>query len=299
MTINACINILSSRTKCLPLSIKSLWDNWNHRYNYPIYVHYFDDIYDNPELREKIIEFTNSQIEFIQVPYETPKDIPNDQLFYNRKDLWYVRTGRFTINRKGYLHMCHFYNNLYKYPNTKFHLHDYMLSVDDESKFLKEVPYNFFEVMESRPEEAGVIKMTYPHIKKAHQGVVDSRVGMKDFVIDYVEKYDIETKSEFINTLLKERTEQYFHDNLIMGDSWIFKTSTFDTPEWRQWTEEMNKSGGIYRGRWGDTEMNVLFFLIHHGEMPYDFKTVDEGYHDQGGYRHIQGYAPSIKDVNK
>ena len=88
MTINACINILSSRTKCLPLSIKSLWDNWNHRYNYPIYVHYFDDIYDNPELREKIIEFTNSQIEFIQVPYETPKDIPNDQLFYNRKDLW-------------------------------------------------------------------------------------------------------------------------------------------------------------------------------------------------------------------
>ena len=44
---NACINILSSRNKCLPLCVKSLWDMWNKKYNYPVYVHYFDDIYDD------------------------------------------------------------------------------------------------------------------------------------------------------------------------------------------------------------------------------------------------------------
>ena len=48
MKLNGCINILSSRTKCLPLCIKSLWDNWNYKYNYPVYVHYFDDIYEDP-----------------------------------------------------------------------------------------------------------------------------------------------------------------------------------------------------------------------------------------------------------
>lgn len=299
MTYNACINILSSRTKCLPLCIKSLWDNWNYRYNYPVYVHYFDDIYDSPSLREKIRDFTNSDVRFIQVPYETPSSLKEEELFYNRTDLWYVRTGRFTKSRKGYLHMCHFYNNLHNYPNTNLHEYDWILSVDDESKFLKEVPYNFFEVVDNRPEQAGVIKMTYPWIKKPHQGVFDSRVGMKDFVVDYVNKYNIKTDSQFINDLMKNPTEEFFHNNLIMGDSWVFEMSVFKTPEWLQWSQELNSSNGIYKYRWGDTEMNVLFFLIHYGELPFDLKTVDDGYHDQGGYRHIQGYAPSIKDPNK
>lgn len=297
MSYNACINILSSRNNCLPLCLKSLWDNWNYRYNYPIYVHYFDDIYDSEKLRNGIREFSNCNVEFIRVPYETPKNLREEELFYNRKDLWYVNTGRFTINRKGYLHMCHFYNNLYKYPNTKLHQHDWFLNIDDEAKFLKEVPYNFFEVVDKRPEQAGVIKMTYPWVKKPHQGVFDSRVGMKDFVINYMEKYDIIPRTEFLENLMKERTEEYFHNNLIMGDSWVFKVSTFETESWKQWSTELNNSNGIYKYRWGDTEMNVLFFLIHFGELPYDFKTVDEGYHDQGGFRHIQGYAPSIKDV--
>ena len=299
MKYNACINILSSRTKCLPLCLRSLWDNWNYRYDYPVYVHYFDDIYDNPKIRQAISEFSKSKVEFIQVPYETPKNLKEEELFYNRTDLWYVNTGRFTKSRKGYLHMCHFYNNLYKYPNTKLHEYDWFFNIDDEAKFLKEVPYNFFEVVDKSPHQAGVIKMTYPWVKKAHQGVKDSRVGMKDFVIDYVEKYNIKTKSEFINELMKQRTEEYFHENLIMGDSWVFKVSTFETEEWKQWSKELNLSNGIYKYRWGDTEMNALFFMIHYGELPLDLKTVDEGYHDQGGYRHIQGYAPSIKDTEK
>ena len=45
--------------------------------------------------------------------------------------------------------------------------------------------------------------------------------------------------------------------------------------------------------------LNSLFFQIHHGYVVYDFKTVDEGYHDQGGLRHIQPLAPSVKDLNK
>ncbi len=295
---NACINILSSRTKCLPLCIKSLWDHWNYKYNYPVFVHYFDDIYDNKNLRQEIIDFTKSDVRFISVPYETPNHISEEELFYNRRDLWYVNSGQFSKKRKGYLHMCHFYNNLYGYPNTKFHEYDYILSVDDESLFLKEVPYDFFDVISQKDIIAGAIKLTDPKTKRLHQGWFDTRTGMLDFVKYYIKKYNIESKSDFIVNLSGEN-EEYFHKNLIVADSWVFKTQMFQTKEWKQWTSEVNANGGIYKGRWGDTDMNVLFMLIHYGYLPYNFKTVDEGYHDQGGLRYIQDYAPSIKDVNK
>ena len=34
-------------------------------------------------------------------------------------------------------------------------------------------------------------------------------------------------------------------------------------------------------------------------EEIYDFGLVDDGYHDQGKFRNLQDYAPSIKDINK
>ena len=116
---NGCVNILSSRTNCLPHCLKSFWEMYNHKHNYPVYVHYFDDIYDNENFRKEIREFSKCDIRFISVPYETPKHIPESELFYNQQHLWYVNTGRFGRHRKGYLHMTHFYNNIYKYPNTE------------------------------------------------------------------------------------------------------------------------------------------------------------------------------------
>lgn len=298
--INACINLLSARTKCLPECLKSLWDHWNYRYNYPVYVHYFDDIYDDPLLQKEILEYSNGAIEFRSIPYEIPADIPDQELFYNRKDLWYVNSGQFTAARKGFLHMNKFFNNLYGYPNTEFEKYDYMLSIDDEAIFLKEVPYDFFEVIKERPEPCGAIKVTYPHLRKPHQGNFDTRVGMIEFVLDHIKQNNLEPKCGFIKELCQPKSANdlfnFFHSNLTVADSWVFKTSMFTTPEWKQWSNAVNKSGGIYRYRWGDCELNYLFLLIYYGEGPYDFKTVDEGYHDQGGLRHIQNYAPSVKN---
>ena len=298
---NACINILSSRDRCLPLCVRSLWDNWNYRYDYPVYVHYFDDIYDDPKLRKDILAYTKSDVRFISIPYETPKWIPEDQLFYNRQDLWYVNTGRFGKHRKGYLHMTNFYNNTYGYPNIELHNYDYYLQVDDESHFLKEVPYNFFEVLDGRPELAGAIKVTHAKDKRPHQGNFDCRVGMWDHIKNYIEKYNITPGSKFIRDLLEDPdAETNFHEKST-ADSYIFKTELFRTPEWQQWNKALNESGGCYTGRWGDDELNYLFFLIHHDYPVYDFKTVDEGYHSQGGLKSIckQYYAPSIKEFDR
>ena len=79
------------------------------------------------------------------------KFIKEEELFYNRQDVWYART-QFPMSRKGYLHMCHFMCNFYGYPNTDYHLYDYSLHIDDESQFTEDVPYDFFERMEEMPE---------------------------------------------------------------------------------------------------------------------------------------------------
>ena len=100
----ACINILSSRERCIKPCVKSLWDHWNHKYDYPVYVYYFDDIYDSEDFRQEVRNETSQNVHFLSIPYETPKHVPDSELFYNRNDLWYSRT-QFPITRKGYLHM--------------------------------------------------------------------------------------------------------------------------------------------------------------------------------------------------
>ncbi len=298
MKHNGCVNILSSRHKCLPYCLKSLWDNWNHRYNYPVYVHYFDDIYDSQRYRELMWENVSENIHFRKVPYETPSFLKEEELFYNRRDLWYVRAS-FPPTRKGYLHMCHYYNNLYGYPNTEFEKYDYILSVDDESKFTKEVPYDFFEVLSNREELAGALKVTHAANKPPHQGNFDCRVGQWEHIKNYIQKYNIEPQSEFIKKLLSDPNAETNYHQKSSADSYVFKTELFRTKEWKQWNKELNESGGIYKYRWGDDELNYLFFLVHHNYPVYDFKTVDEGYHDQGGFRHMQDYAPGVKDITR
>jgi len=298
MSHNGCINILSSRTKCLPICLDSLWKHWNYRYEYPVYVHYFDDIYDSEAYRTLIWENISENIHFRPIPYDTPKFLKEEELFYNRTDLWYART-RFPLQRKGYLHMCHYFNNLYGYPQTDLHKHDYIMSIDDESLFTKEVPYDFFEVLSKRPELAGALKVTYAKDKAPKQGNFDCRVGLWQYLQDYMNKCDLDPQAPFIQKLLRDpEAETNFH-NFTYADSYVFKTELFRTPEWTRWNHELNASGGVYKYRWGDHILNSLFFLLHYGYTVHDFKTVDEGYHNQGGLRHLQDYAPGVKDLRR
>ena len=293
--LKACINILSSREKCIKPCIKSLWDHWNHKHDYPVYVYYFDDIYDSEEFQQEIRAETSENVYFRSIPYETPKHIPESELFYNRNDLWYSRT-QFTIARKGYLHMCHFMTNFYKYPNTDFHEYDYVLSIDDESCFNKEVPYDFFEVMEARNEKVGAIKVVDQHVKIPHQGNFDTRVNLWNFIKVYLKHYDITPKSQWMKDLLQDPNADHNFHFFPSGDSYVFKMELFESVEWKQWMNAINKYGGIYKYRWGDNILNSLFVKIHCDYDIYDFKTVDEGYHDQGGLRHLQDYAPGVRD---
>lgn len=296
--INACITYISSRKKCLPMSIKSLWDNFNHKHDYPVYVHYFDDIYDDEDFRKEIRKQTSENVHFISIPYETPSFLKEEELFYNRSDLWYART-QFPISRKGYLHMCHFMSNYYGYPGTEFEKYDYVMSLDDESMFVKEMPYDPFEIMASRDDDMGALKVYDQTKKLPHQGNFDTRVNLWNFIKGYIKHYNVEPKSKFMKDLIKDPDSDTNFHFYPCADSYVVKTELFRSKEWKQWINAVNKYGGIYKYRWGDNDINSLFYLLHYESDIYDLKTVDDGYHEQGALRHLVDYAPGVKDNSK
>jgi hypothetical protein len=67
--LKACISVISSRQKCIKPCLKSLWDEYNHKHNYPVYVNYFDDIYDSEELRKEIADSCPQNVIFSSIPY--------------------------------------------------------------------------------------------------------------------------------------------------------------------------------------------------------------------------------------
>jgi len=296
--LNACISVISSRTKCLKPCLKSLWDKYNYKHDYPVYVYYFDDIYDSEKIRNDITSTCTQNVTFKSIPYKTPDFLKEEDLFYNRKDNWYART-RFPINRKGYLHMCHFMSNFYGYPNTDFEKYDYAMSIDDESAFVEEMPYDPFQIMKNRTEMIGALKITDQTKKKPHQGNFDTRVHLWDVTKKFIEHYGIIPSSSFMKDLLEDpEADKNFH-LYPAADSYVIKLDVFKTKQWKMWINAVNSFGGIYKYRWGDNDVISIFYLIFFKDNIYDLKTVDDGYHVQNALRHLQDYAPGVKDNSK
>jgi len=298
MGLNACIVYISSRNKCIEHSLKSLWDNYNYKHNYPVYVHYFDDIYDDEKFRDRVSKSCQQKVIFRSVPYKTPTSIREEELFYNRRNLWYVNTS-FSIHRKGYLHMCNFTSNMYGYENTELEKYDYIMTHDDESGYNKELDYDPFEVLSSREEPIGAM-FVGQRLKNGapHQGHLDCRVKLWQFTKKFIEFYKVNPKSEALLKLLEYDNAEYNFHFLEWCDSYIIKNEMFKSDLWKKWINAVNKSGGIYKYRWGDNEIISLFAHMYSPNI-YNFKTVEEKIHNQGMFRHIQDYAPGVKDLER
>ena len=184
---------------CIKHCLESLWNNYNCNHNYPVYVYYFDDIYDSLDLQKDIIGDTRQNVVFKTVPYKTPDFIPENELYYNRKDIQYVNTS-FSINRKGYLHMCNFTSNIYGYQNTELEKYDFIMTHDDESGYTKMMDYDPFDII----EESGAWFGAYSFGQrlnngKPHQGHLDTRVGLYKFTKLFMD----DNSEEIITNLLR------------------------------------------------------------------------------------------------
>jgi len=275
---NACISLLSSRDKCLPLCLESIHKFYNYRYNYPIYVHYFDDIYDG-------FKVDTPNVEFIQVPYKTPEHIPESEMFYNRDNAYAKKF--FPKSRKGYLHMCNFIVNMYKYPKTKIHEHDYVIVFDDESGFVKEYP----DLLSGMTPMAMAAMITGQRLKNGHipSNHIATRIGLWDFVVEFLEHLPW--------YLLATGPDRYHM--LPWSDGYVIGTEVYRTCLWDNWVTAVNKSGGIYKYRWGDNEIMSLFAMIFNNLPMYNLRIVEDGYLKQDLFRHIQNIAPGVKDNDR
>ena len=296
--LNASIHIISSRVKCIKNCLESLWNNYNSNHNYPFYVFYFDDIYDSLNIQNEIVDQTGQEVVFKTVPYKTPDFIPENELYYNRKDIQYVNSN-FSINRKGYLHMCNFTSNMYGYQNTELEKYDYIMTHDDESGYIKMMDYDPFEIIAKSGSLFGAYSFGQRlNNGKPHKGHLDTRIGLYKFTKNFMDNHKIIPKSESLIKIMKcPNPEERFH-YLDWADSYVINTKIFRSESWMLWINAVNKSGGIYKYRWGDNEIYSLYAHIFIGTI-YDLNTVDDGYHDQGMLRGLCDLAPNVKNIYK
>lgn len=230
-------------------------------------------------------------MEFIQIPYTTPRHIKEEELFYNRDNRY---AKGFGIQRKGYLHMCNFVCNMYKYPNTKIHNHDYVIVFDDDSGLTKELPFNPIDRMNG--DMAAMITGQRLKDGKPPPNHVDTREGLWDFTKKFLHKYHKYPKCQLLRDLLKDKNaEENFH-YLPWSDGYVIKTSMYKTALWKRWIHAVNCSGGIYKHRWGDNEIMSLFYMIHNPNPILNLGLVEKGYINQGLFRGMTAYAPGVKN---
>ena len=111
----------------------------------------------------------------------------------------------------------------------------------------------------------------------------------------YINKYKIYQDTPDFDSLLNADT---FHSYTVT-DTNVFDLNIFMTKELIQWNNEVNKFGGVYKHRWGDHELNGLFWVIHFDKPFFNYDLVNQGYLDPGGLRHIQNYTPGVKNLWK
>ena len=105
---NAAIYLISSRTKLVEICLTKLFKNWNYKYNYPVYVHYFNNIYD-ASFTSRINKISKN-IFFHQIDYSLPKNLSEKELFYNRTEIPCEK--EFSKKRLGFLHTLRFMTNI-------------------------------------------------------------------------------------------------------------------------------------------------------------------------------------------
>lgn len=300
--INGMIFTLSSRTKCLKLSLESLYKYYNNKWNYPLFIYYFDNIYDE-NYKKDIHDNISNNIYFHQIDYGIPDFINDNDLFMNKKNKY---AKNFNKNRIGYLHMIHFLVNSYYYPGTHMHLYDYCFHFDDESLWTKDIEIDFFEELNNHNRLVGSFNTYYYPSLGANQNVHDTTEGLFEFCLNYIKKYNI-TKKNTKAYKAFESKENFYKDYFLITDSQIYNNNFFKLPEWKQWITEINRSGMIYKARWGDHELNGLFWAIHFDTDYLSLCNINRNGIGEASIlginnselRSIQNFAPGVKYIYK
>jgi hypothetical protein len=291
---NAAIYILSSRVWALKFSLKHLYWAFNKYHDYPIYIYHFDDIYSEEYIAD-IHNTVSKNIHFIQVDYGVPKHIPEEDLFYNKTDLLYVKSQRFEKSRIGFLYMCDFVSNIHKHEELK--QYDYVMRLDDDSLFIKDFEESdLFDSLDPSQEGSGPFATGITWSNTALE-TLETRVGLFSLVKEYVKKYNIQVKNDQLREAIEEDNERKMHKLMwSCGNLNMYNIQQFLDHGWLNWIDMVNKSGGCYKHRWGDIEVIGLFAYMHFDvplvdlELKKTGKYLDKCNNTLGDMSHILTY---------
>lgn len=298
MKHNAAIYLLSSRKSLLEECLENLYKNWNSKYNYPVYVHYYNDIYSKNFIK-RIQNQISKNIYFNKINYKIPSHIKETDLFYNKTNIDYVKKS-FTKDRVGYLHMIDFCINITKFGEDRYlakelSKYDYLMKIDDDSYFKKKIEIDLFEKLK---DFTTATAYTWNFVS---QRVRDTRIGLWKFYKDYLKKYNYKPKNLYLKNAVENDNEEEMHLlNWSAGNCNLYNLTKFkNNPKWIEYLDEVNKFGGHYKYRWGDIEILDLFFHTHFEKCSYNFNLKEKGIYNNKIPSYLSSYAPGIGQIKK
>lgn len=257
---------------CLRLSLELLYKNFNNEYKYPVLVTSFGKQYSNRFIK-KIHKEIDPTIKFLELPLpEIPSHIKEEDLFYNRKEIEYVKKS-FPKSRVGFLHVDQFVTGLaMEYPEIM--KYDYVLKMDDDHFFLKNPGFDWFKSMQNNDYKFGVFELEKCDSKRQR----DCQVGIRELAGRYIKENDIKPPSSSLD-------EFGNWDSKISRDPTIWGMEVFKNENWENWWNYVNQSGGIYKYRWGDLEIHALYMRMYYPDSAWhDFDFYSKGVVEHGGY---------------
>ena len=221
MKHNAAVLMISGRREILPKTLDLFYNNWNNKYNYPVFIYDIDDVYSKKDI--SFYETKYSNLKLIKIIPKIPSGIKDEELFYNRKYNRYVKK-KFDKRRLGYLHMIYFKSNMslfgeWKCENKYLAKYDYLMIIDDDSWFKEKIEFDLFDKLNEFPlatAVSGIYK---------DKNLSKTREKLLKFIKSYVDiggqyKYrwgDIEITNLFVHMYYKKGIYSYDLPDEIYG----------------------------------------------------------------------------------
>ena len=294
---NAGIIILAARTKILKKTLSFFYENWNQKFDYPIYLHTFGKIIPD-KLMYEINRDISKNIFVKEVDYGVPDHIPEKDLFYNRNYNDYVKS-RFPKKRIGYLHVLRFSTNITSFGekgclSKEMEKFDYLLKFDDESWFKKKIDYDLFDIlseycMATAYADGDGVSLK---IKK------ETTENIWEFYKSYLKKFKYEPKHPILKEALKKDDGDLLYKlKYKCGNCELYNIPEILRYPIKEFLDYANLYGGDYKYRWGDNEVLGLFAYTHFEKPFFDFEFKKKGiYYPSLPSIYTDGFAPSPND---
>ena len=256
---------------CLKENLELLYKNFNNKYKYPVLVTSFGKQYSDRFIKD-IHNNIDQAIKFLELPKpQIPAHIKEDELFYHRTEIEYVRR-KFPKSRIGFLHTNQFVTGgIQNLPEMQ--QYDYVLKMDDDTFILQEIDFDVFEFMQKGNYVFGPFAVKRYDYKNA----LDCQIGFRELVKRYIKENSIVSVSSALD---KEGN----WDNVGIFDPTIWDLRMFRTENWKQWWDYVNKSGGIYKYRWGDQEIHIIYTRMFYPDSAWhNFNFYENGAVIHGG----------------